>query len=258
MPGTDRDYMGKIRVAGVIPARWGSSRFPGKSLAQICGKPLIQWVLERAQQARLLDELIVATDDERICCVADALGARTVMTRSDHVSGTDRVAEAVDGLDCGVVVNIQGDEPLIDPCLIDRLAEVMLADESLPMATAAAPLHAPQAESPAICKVVVNGSGCALYFSRCPIPFVRDRDFRATETLYWRHIGLYVYRAAFLRALVQEPPSLLERAECLEQLRALHMGARIKVEFVEHDGIGVDTPEDVARAEELLRQNGLV
>ena len=246
-----------MRVVGVIPSRWGSTRFPGKSLTLICGKPLIQWVVERCRQARRLDDLVVATDDERIRKVVESFGGRVVMTRHDHPSGTDRVAEAVRHDHADVIVNIQGDEPLIDPDLIDRLVAVMLPAVGWDMATAAAPLAAEEAARPTICKVVMDAEGRALYFSRAPIPHIRDRDFNAVDTVYWRHIGIYLYRTAFLTKLVAAPPCLLERAECLEQLRALHLGGRIKVEATRHAGVGVDTPADVPVVEKLLRNMGV-
>ncbi len=199
----------------------------------------------------------MATDDDRIRRAAEGLGARVVMTRADHPSGTDRAAEAVRNTAADIVANIQGDEPLIDPALIDRLVDVMASEPCWEMATAAAPLAA-DADSPSVCKVVFDRAGRALYFSRCPIPFVRDRGFRAAGPLHWRHIGIYLYRAGFLERLVSEPPCRLERAECLEQLRALDLGANIRVLPTEHAGIGVDTPEDVPRAEALLRQQGRV
>ena len=246
-----------MRVVGVIPSRWGSTRFPGKSLALICGKPLIQWVVERCRLAHHLDDLLVATDDDRIRKVVESFGGRVVMTRGDHPSGTDRVAEAVRHDPAEVVVNIQGDEPLIDPDLIDRLVAVMLNASGWDMATAAAPLAAKEADRATICKVVVDAAGRALYFSRARIPHIRERDFHAAGTVYWRHIGIYVYCAAFLKRLVAEPPCLLERAECLEQLRALYLGGRIKVEKTQHPGIGVDTPADVPVVEKVLRNMGL-
>ncbi len=248
---------GSMRIVGVIPSRWGSTRFPGKSLAMICGKPLIQWVVERCRQARRLDDLVVATDDNRIRKAVESFGGRVVMTRSDHPSGTDRVAEVVRQLPADLVVNIQGDEPLIDPDLIDRLIEGMLQVPEWDMATAAAPLAADEAEQATVCKVVLDAQGGALYFSRAPIPFIRDRDFKTAETVYWRHIGIYLYRAAFLSKLVAEPPCLLERAECLEQLRALYLGGRIKVEKTRHLGVGVDTPADVPVVEKVMRELGL-
>lgn len=242
-----------MRVVGVIPSRWASTRFPGKSLALICGKPLIQWVVERCRQTRRLDELVVATDDARIRKVAESLGVRVIMTRADHPSGTDRVAEAVQQVPADVIVNIQGDEPLIDPGLIDRLVAVMLSAAGWDMATAAAPLPVEEVPRPSICKVVMDAEGRALYFSRAPIPCIRDRDFESVGTVFWRHIGIYLYRAAFLKKLVATPPCLLERAECLEQLRALYLGGRIKVEVTRQAGIGVDTPDDVSAVEKILR-----
>ena len=246
-----------MRVVGVIPSRWGSTRFPGKSLAPICGKPLIQWVVERCRQARRLDDLLVATDDDRIRKVVESFGCQVVMTRGDHPSGTDRVAEAVRHDPADVVVNIQGDEPLIDPDLIDRLVLVMLSNSGWDMATVASPLAIEEASRVTICKVVVDAEGRALYFSRAPIPHIREHDFHAAGTVYWRHIGLYVYRAAFLKKIVAVPPCLLERAECLEQLRALHLGGRIKVKTTRHMSIGVDTPSDVPVVEAALCNMGL-
>lgn len=246
-----------MRVVGVIPSRWGSTRFPGKSLAPICGKPLIQWVVERCRQARRLNDLVVATDDDRIRKAVESFGAKVVMTRGDHPSGTDRVAEAVQHDPADVVVNIQGDEPLIDPDLIDRLVVVMLDSSGWDMATAAAPLAAEEAERATICKVVVDVEGRALYFSRARIPHIRERDFHDAGTIYWRHIGIYVYRTAFLKRIVAEPPCLLERSEFLEQLRALYLGGRIKVEKTKHLGVGVDTPADVPVVEKALRGMGL-
>ncbi len=244
-----------MKVIGVIPARWGSTRFPGKSLAPLCGKPLIQWVVERCRGTRKLNAILVATDDERIRRAVQPLGIRVVMTRSDHPSGTDRVAEAAQGLGADLVANIQGDEPLIDPGLIDRLVADMIAESRWDLATAAAPLTA-GADQPAVCKVVFDRAGRALYFSRCPIPFIRERGFQAGGQTHWRHIGIYVYRAAFLERLVAEPPCLLERAECLEQLRALDLGAQIKVLQTGEAGIGVDLPEDVPKVEALLARMG--
>lgn len=246
-----------MRVLAVIPARWGSTRFPGKSLALIAGKPLIQRVVERCRQARRLDDLLVATDDDRIRRAVEALGTRAVMTRGDHPSGTDRVAEAVQHEQADVVVNVQGDEPLIDPDLIDRLVKVMLSETQWDIATAATPLAAADARPASICKVVVDAQGRALYFSRAPIPHVRDSNFHAVGTVYWRHIGIYAYRTAFLKKLVAAPPCLLEQAEALEQLRALYLGGRIKVELTDCQGLGVDLPEDVAGVEKELRRLGL-
>jgi len=246
-----------MRVVGVIPSRWGSTRFPGKSLALIAGKPLIQRVVERCRQARRLDDLLVATDDDRIRKAVEGFGCRVAMTRGDHPSGTDRVAEAVLHDPAGIVVNIQGDEPLIDPDLIDRLVAVMLSTSGWDMATAASPLAMEEASRVTICKVVMDAEGRALYFSRAPIPHIREHDFHAVVPVYWRHIGIYVYRAVFLRRIVAAAPCLIEQAECLEQLRALHLGGRIKVEETRHTGVGVDTPADVPVVEAALRDMGV-
>ena len=243
-------------VLGVIPARWGSTRFPGKSLAPVCGKPLIQWVVERARKAKRLTSLLVATDDERIRQAVLPLGIEVAMTRPDHPSGTDRIAEAVAGRKADVVINIQGDEPMIDPGLIDRLAEAMAADPAWDMATAAAPIAAAgDLGNPAVVKVVWAKDGRALYFSRSVIPHLREKGSGGAggEPLYWRHIGIYAYRRVFLDRLVKVPPCPLEEAEKLEQLRALWLGGRIKVLQAKEAGVGVDTPEDVARAEAALR-----
>lgn len=242
-----------MKTIGVIPARWGSTRLPGKSLVMIAGKPLIQWVVEAVSKARRLDVLLVATDDKRIVEAVRGLPAKAVMTRPDHPSGTDRIAEAARGYDAEIVINIQGDEPLIDPGLVDRLAETMLADSGLDMATAAAPIEkAEELNAASVVKVVWNERHEAMYFSRSLIPFVRDNDMKPGKGLHWRHIGIYAYRKAFLDKLVKTPQCLLEKAEKLEQLRALHIGARMAVLETRDTGAGVDTPEDVERVAGLL------
>jgi len=242
-----------LRVLGVIPARWGSTRLPGKSLVPLCGKPLIQWVVERAARAARLDGLLVATDDRRIAEAVAGLEAEAVMTRADHPSGTDRVAEAVAGRGADLVVNIQGDEPLIDPALIDRLVATLAAGAPWDMATAAAPVESAEVlANPSVVKVVTGADGRALYFSRAAIPYLRDEPSGGRLDLYRRHLGIYAYRAPFLARLVAAPPCALERAEKLEQLRALHLGAAMVVLDADHPGIGVDTPEDVAYAEQLI------
>ena len=244
-----------MKAMGVIPARWGSTRFPGKSLAPVAGKPLIQWVLERARLAKRLSNVIVATDDERIRRAVERMGGQAVMTRPNHPSGTDRIAEAVAGQPVGVVVNIQGDEPLIDPGLIDRLVEVMEKDGSWDMATAAEPFTDTfTAGRLSVVKVVCDGTGRAMYFSRATIPVQRDEGSPPGPVTRLRHLGIYAYRREFLERLVKEPPCELEQLEKLEQLRALHIGARIAVLQAEGSGAGVDTPEDVPRVEALLRQ----
>jgi len=249
-----------MNVIGIIPARWASTRFPGKSLTLLCGKPLIQWVVERAQQSRQLSEIIVATDDSRIYQAVEKIGGRVVMTRADHPSGTDRVAEAVTivGQEADCVVNIQGDEPLIDPVLIDQLVEVVVSEPCWDMVSAAVPISSgAEARSQTVTKVVFRANGQALYFSRWPIPFVRDKEFNAPEQLCWRHIGIYLYQRSFLDKLVKEPPCLLERAECLEQLRALYIGGRIRIITTDQAGSGVDTPDDVQKVESEMKRMGI-
>jgi len=242
-----------MKVIGVIPSRWGSTRFPGKSLYPILGKPLVQWVVEAVQRAGELDEVRVATDDQRIAAALEGR-VKVVMTRADHPSGTDRVAEAAGAADEDIVINIQGDEPLIDPDLIDRLVRRMKADQGWAMATAATPVKS-RADllAATVVKVVLAQDGGALYFSRLPIPCRRDGEADLGSGLYLRHLGLYAYRGGFLRRLVAEPPCLLEQTESLEQLRALYIGGRIAVIVTEDEGIGVDTPEDVPRVERILQ-----
>jgi len=206
-----------------------------------------------------LDGLFVATDDDRIRKAAEKTGVEVIMTRADHVSGTDRVAEAASllGRDVEGVMNIQGDEPLIDPCLIDEHVKVMISKPCWDVVTAASPLaSAEEARNPAVCKVVFGSDGAALYFSRSVIPFTRDGDFQSGEPLYWRHIGVYLYRTAFLARMVAEPPCLLERTEKLEQLRALHIGGRIKVIRSSCAGPGVDVPDDVHAVEIEMKRLG--
>lgn len=245
-----------MRLIGVIPSRWGSTRFPGKSLHPLCGKPLIQWVVEAAKRATLLDEVLVATDDERIARAAEGF-ASVVMTRPDHPSGTDRVAEAARAAEDDIVVNIQGDEPLIDPELIDALARRLRDDPGWAMATAASPIRSvTELEARSVVKVVVARDGGALYFSRLPIPCRRDGGPDLASGLYLRHVGLYAYRGAFLRRLVAEPPCALEQCESLEQLRALYLGGRIAVIRTAEQGVGVDTPEDAAAVEAILKARG--
>ena len=246
-----------MKVLGVIPARWASTRLPGKCLIPLCGKPLVLWVWERARLAQRLTDLVVATDAEHVAAAVTAAGGRAILTRADHPSGTDRAAEVAGLMGADLIVNIQGDEPLIDPAVIDALAGALQTDPALDMATAAAPLAGREVAETSIVKVVCRRDGDALYFSRSIVPHVRDGDPTATAALYLRHIGIYAYRAAFLRRLVAEPPCALEQAEKLEQLRALDIGGRIRVLRVEGAGPGVDTPQDVVRAEAALRAAGL-
>lgn len=247
-----------MKTIGVIPSRWGSTRFPGKSLAPICGKPLVRWVVEACLKAKTLDEVVVATDEERIANALAGCGAKVVMTRPDHPSGTDRVAEAAGAADGDVVVNIQGDEPLIDPALIDAVASKLKDDQRWEMSTACAPITTIEdLMSKTIVKVVLDSFGGALYFSRLPVPFRRDGEPDLETGLYRRHIGIYGYRGAFLRKLVGERPCELEKAESLEQLRAMWIGGRIGVVETDEIGIGVDRPEDVAAVERIMRERGI-
>ena len=248
-----------MRIVGVIPSRWGSTRFPGKSLHPILGKPLVAWVIAAAQRSKLLQEVLVATDDARIADAVKGTGARAVMTRPDHPSGTDRVAEAAQPADDDIIVNIQGDEPLIDPAVIDALAQSLVSNPHWSMATVACPItHTRDLEARSVVKVVVDREGGALYFSRLPIPCTRDGAPDLNSGLYLRHIGIYAYRGAFLKRLVKEPPCALEKAESLEQLRAMYLGGRIAVIVAKEAGVGVDTPEDVGYVEAALRKLGSV
>ncbi len=237
---------------GVIPARWSSTRFPGKSLTLIAGKPMIQWVVERARQAKALERVVVATDDERIASVIHALerpNIDVVMTRADHPSGTDRVAEVAAAYDSEAVVNIQGDEPLIEPKLIDRLVAALFSGgwEMATAVTAIAGIE--EVRDPSVVKAVFNQFSQALFFSRAAIPCIRPPEAGLPLGAYWRHIGIYAYRYDGLARLTAAPPCTLEQFEKLEQLRALDMGLRMKVIKTGYCGPGVDTPADVAKAE---------
>ncbi len=244
---------------GVIPARYGSKRFVGKPLAEILGKPMIQWVYEGARRSELLSDLIIATDDERIKAAVEAFGAKVQMTSPRHPSGTDRVAEVAGRFECDVVVNIQGDEPLIEGWLIDRLVDAF-ADPAVDMATLAAPLtDAADYTDPDVVKIVCTHDGFALYFSRAPIPHFRDAAYglgAGSDVPYGvlQHIGIYAYRREFLLKLVDHEPTFLEQAEKLEQLRALELGYRIKVVRVEKHLVDVDREEDIAEVERILRE----
>lgn len=242
------------RVALVIPARWGSTRFPGKCLHPIAGKPLVRHVWERSRRALGISRVLIATDDARIAEATENFGAEVVMTSPDHPSGTDRIAEVAAGLD-GIthLINVQGDEPLIDPSLIEQLAKAMLTDPSIAMITAATPFaDSGEADDPNCVKVVIGLSGNALYFSRSRIPFHRDVNDPAGLVTPLLHLGIYGYSRDTLEGLVKLPPSPLEQCEKLEQLRALENGIPIRVMRTSHRGIGVDTPGDVERVERLL------
>ena len=248
------------RAVGVIPARWGSTRLPGKALVPLCGKPLIQWVWERAKSASRLDRLLIATDDDRIEEAVCGFGGVVARTREDHPSGTDRVAEAVKDLDADIVINIQGDEPMIHPALIDDLVDTLdVQGSEWDMVTAAQWLEdRAEALEPSVVKVVCASGGQALYFSRAPIPFIREEtDIEDATRTYLKHVGIYGYRKPFLERLVRTAPSSLEQLEKLEQLRALHIGGRIRVVMTDYPEIAVDEPKDVALAEAALRSAGM-
>ncbi len=239
------------RTLVAIPARWGSTRFPGKPLHLIAGKPLVQHVWERCQDCREIDDIIIATDDSRIVEAAASFGARAIVTSPDHPSGTDRIAEAANAFpDHRVIINVQGDEPLISPALIDQLAIALRDNASIPMITAAAPIHeAAQVTDANIVKVITDVNGDALYFSRSPLPFVRNAD---TGIRHLRHLGIYGFQRDFLFQFVAWPPSLLEKTESLEQLRALENGARIRVVLTDDLSPGVDTEEQARAIEKHL------
>ena len=243
----------RFKAVGIIPARWGSTRFPGKPLHPIAGRPLLRHVWERCQQARKLETVIIATDDLRIAEAAFDWGAEVALTSSKHRSGTDRVAAiAAKTAEFTHIINIQGDEPLIDAKLIDRLVGEMHSDSALEMITAAHPLTENAAmQSPHQVKVVRNLNGDALYFSRAPIPFCAKTS-KGTRPL--RHQGIYGYTRELLLRFVAWRPSPLERAESLEQLRALENGVTIRVVVTERGSPGVDTPGDVAAVEHELRR----
>jgi 3-deoxy-manno-octulosonate cytidylyltransferase (CMP-KDO synthetase) len=238
-----------LKTAVIIPARYASARLPGKPLLRQTGKYLIQHVYERACQARA-DLVLVATDDERIAAAVEGFGGRVVMTRADHPSGTDRVAEVARTLDAEVVINLQGDEPLIEPQCLDALPRLLANDAAADVATLATPIRSAELwRDPACVKVVRDECGRALYFSRSPIPFVRDGepDFDRHPALFLQHLGLYAYRRPFLLRLAALPPEPLEEVEKLEQLRVLALGRRIQVGVVERASRGVDTPADYER-----------
>ncbi len=245
-----------MRIIGIIPARFASTRFPGKPLALVAGVPLIGRVVERCRQAGSLAEVIVATDDERIRETARRF-CRVEMTAPDHPSGSDRIAEVARRVECDAVVNIQGDEPLIDPAVIDVVARSL---DSAEMSTAATAIRAPEDyDNPNVVKVVVSVSGRALYFSRRTIPCLREQaESPAAEQIrrhgFLKHLGIYGYRRETLLRLVRFPVSTLENAEKLEQLRALENDIPIQVALVNYESIGVDTPEDVSRVERVLAE----
>ena len=239
------------KIIGIIPARYSSSRFPGKVLAEIAGKPMIQHVYEQCITASILDELLVAVDDRRVYDCIVEFGGKAVMTKSDHQSGTDRLAEVMQGVDGEIVVNIQGDQPLFDARMITECVEPLLTDPEIPMSTIKTKIAEHEYHDPGIVKVVTDQKGLALYFSRSLIPYSRDKQ----PIDVFEHVGLYAYRKEFLIKYAQMPPSALEKIEMLEQLRVLENGCKIFVAETKcrrESGFSVDTPEDLVEAERML------
>jgi 3-deoxy-manno-octulosonate cytidylyltransferase (CMP-KDO synthetase) len=242
----------------VIPARYASTRLPGKPLIDIGGKPLLQWVYERACRSKLADGVLIATDDERINNIANNFGAEVIMTDPDLPSGTDRVFAAIQGEEADLIINLQGDEPFIEPSIIDQLFSIM-EKGGVETATLCCPIaDENEYREPNTVKVVLDSSGFALYFSRSPIPYLRTPNFgdpqagTPTPILLYKHVGIYAFARSFLQRFVSMPKSPLEAAESLEQLRVLENGYRIKVIVTDYNGFGIDTPEDLERARKLL------
>lgn len=253
-----------MNITAIIPARYGSTRFPGKALADLGGKPMIQHVYERTARASHLSQVIVATDDERIAEAVKRFGGTVAMTSPTHETGTDRLAEVANSLTSDIIVNVQGDEPLIEPDMIDQAVEPFLNDRDLQMGTLKCRitcLH--DFLSPNVVKVVTDRDGNALYFSRSPLPFFRDKwqdlkdeAFASGRLLCYKHVGLYVYQRDFLIRYAALPQTPLETAEKLEQLRALENGVRIRVVETDFESLGVDTPEDLTKARERMLKQG--
>ena len=250
-------------IIAVIPARYGSTRFPGKALVDIKGKPMIQWVYERTKRSKLIDRVIVATDDDRIFRAVTSFGGEAMMTSLHHATGTDRIAEVAKSIACHIVVNVQGDEPLIQPAMIDEAVMPLMQDASIPMGTLCRRIEdREEAFDPNVVKVVFDKNGFALYFSRAPIPWDRDcwagksswKDLLLESPLY-KHIGLYVYRRSFLLDYAHLPQTALEAIEKLEQLRVLENGYRIKTVITRHESFGVDIPDDLGKILNRLEES---
>jgi len=237
-------------IVALIPARYQSTRFPGKALAELGGRPMIEHVYRRAAAALSVGAVVVATDDARIAAAVEGFGGVVRLTRSSHLSGTDRLAEVAEDLACDIIVNVQGDEPLVEPEMIDEAVAPLQVDSVVAISTLRHRItDSADYTNPHVVKVVVDANGDALYFSRAPIPYVRDG---AAAVPVYRHIGLYAYRRSFLLAFARLRPTPLELAESLEQLRALEHGFRIRTVETQHDSIGVDTPEDLERVRRLV------
>lgn len=242
------------QVLVVIPARHASVRFPGKPLASIAGRPMIQHVVERARQAAAPARVVIATDDERIVKAAGAFGAEAILTRADHRTGTDRVAEVAAHVEAEIYVNVQGDEPLVDPATIDAVAGALLEDSQVNIATPVSAItHKNDIMDPNVVKAVLDFDGNALYFSRAPIPWVRDSSARVVAR-HWKHIGIYGFRRSALLEFPTLPPGELEHIEQLEQLRWLENGFRIRAVETQYDAVSVDVPSDIERVEKIIRE----
>lgn len=243
-----------MKTAAIIPARMGSTRFPGKVLAKLGGKPIVQWVWECAMKSKA-DLVLVATDDDRVYNTVESFGGKAVMTSPNHPSGSDRIMEAVKDIDADIIINVQGDEPSMPPELIDRLIDLMSGADAPDMGTVIVPCKREDvADNPNKPKVVISADGYALYFSRAMIPFLREGG---TEMKVYRHWGIYAYQRAALERFVSLPEGNLEKCEKLEQLRALENGMRIKTIETTYDGVDVNTPEDLEEAEKLFAGKGL-
>ncbi len=246
--------MSDPKVIVVIPSRYASTRLPGKPLVPLAGKPMVQHVYERAKQAQTVHRVIVATDDQRIVDAVNAFGGEARMTRSDHRTGTERIAEVAVHEEGDVFINVQGDEPLIDPVAIDTAVGALLEEPQAQIATVVTPIrHAGDIMDPNVVKTVLDFDDNALYFSRAPIPWIRDTQ-QKLHVKYWKHLGLYVFQREALLEYTTLPQGELEKIEQLEQLRWLENGWKIRVAEVAHDAVSVDVPEDVARVEKLMQK----
>lgn len=242
-----------MEAVGVIPARWGSTRFEGKVLKDLCGKPVIQHVYERAKKAKTLDDLIIAVDDDRVMRAVESFGGKAVFTSKAHTTGTDRLAEVVNAMDVKIVVNIQGDEPLINPLVIDELVRALQHDSTVSMATVVKKSYSEdEFRSRDVVKAVLDSKNYALYFSRSPIP--SQLSPRLPDHFFYKHLGIYAYTKDFLFTFKKQPPSYLEAHEKLEQLRAVENGYRIKAIETKFETVGVDTPADLELARVLMQK----
>jgi len=243
-----------MKVIGVIPARYGSTRLKGKVLINIFGKPLIQHVWEKAKQANMIDEVIIATDSEKVKSVCEGFGARVTLTSKNCQSGSDRIAEAVKDIQAAIIVNIQGDEPLMDPATINDLVRCLIKESRAPVATVIKRMeNRREVDNPNVVKAVISKDGYALYFSRSRIPFNRDGE-NFKKLLYYKHLGIYAYRKSFLIGFNKLAASKLEDMEKLEQLRILESGYAIKTITTDKESIGVDTPEDLKKVKAILKK----